>query len=156
MKTFLRVLILLGFLIGSSHVRAAIIADHNVVAEFESIPDYWIEKVKQEQVLIQCVGQSHSYQYENGLLLLEQSDPRCAVQIAENLSDLNTENRLHILRSQYSTAYRQWGRGADDNDYWSTEEGRVLPLDSARQAIVEGHPIAASIWCWCWDICCFC
>ena len=116
-------------------------------------PVYWIEKVKQEQVLIHCVGGSHSYQYENGLLLLEQNDPRFAVQIAGDISDLNTENRLHILRWQYSTAYNKWQDKGDDKEYWSTEEGRGMTLDSAHQTMAEGRPIAASIWCWCWDIC---
>lgn len=129
-----------------------IVINHNCV-DSSQVPIYWIERVKQEQVLIQCVGQSHSYQYEYGLILLEQEDPRFAVQIEGRIDDLDVPNRLHLLRSQYSTTYSRWANYGDDKDYWSTEEGSVMPLDSAHQAIVEGHPIAASIWCWCWDIC---
>ncbi len=128
------------------------VIDHSSI-DIEKIPGHWVEEVKQEQVLIQCVGQSHSYQYENGLLLLEQNNPHFAVQIADSIIDLNTENRLHILRSQYSTLYNKWQDKGDDKDYWSTEAGKGMTLDSAHQAISEGHPLTASLWCWCWDIC---
>lgn len=127
--------------------------DHHTI-DIDNIPSFWIEKVKQDSTLIQIVGQSHSRQYEFGLLLLEQKNPRFAVQVADSIDDLDTENRLHILRSQYSTTYRRWTTNlSDESDYWSTADGRMNPPASARQARLEGRPITASIWCWCWDIC---
>ena len=147
--------IVLGLLIWMVTVEAAVpslVIDHTSI-EVGEIPLYWVEKVKRDQMLIQCVGQSHSYQYESGLLLLEQNNPDFAVEIAGGLDDLNAPNRLHILRYQFSSVYNKWMDDGDDKDYWATEEGRVNPLNSARQAVAEGRPIAASIWCWCWDIC---
>ncbi|MBN1816655.1 MAG: hypothetical protein JW828_04800, partial [Sedimentisphaerales bacterium] len=76
------------------------VIDHSSI-DSGKIPAYWIERVKNQSILLQIVGQSHSYQYENGLLLLQQQNPRYAVQIAGSIAELNAPNCLHILRSQY-------------------------------------------------------
>ncbi|MBN1123739.1 MAG: PASTA domain-containing protein, partial [Sedimentisphaerales bacterium] len=151
--SFWTTLLVVPFLFTTLFADTAIVIDHHSIEAFDDIPDVWIQKIKEDQILIQCVGQSHSYQYENGLLLLEQQDPRFAVQIGGSISELNSENRLHVLRSQYQAIYQRWNGLGDESSYWSTQEGRQYPIDSALQAMVEGRTIAASLWCWCWDIC---
>ena len=59
------VLILISF----NFVSAAIIADHNAVAEFNQIPPYWIEKAK--NLTIQYAHRSHGGQLIEGSIWLE-------------------------------------------------------------------------------------
>ncbi|MBN1816662.1 MAG: hypothetical protein JW828_04835, partial [Sedimentisphaerales bacterium] len=94
-------LLAVPFLFTTLCADTALVIDHHCVDAFDDIPEEWIQKVIQDRLLLQIVGQSHSYQYENGLLLLQQQDPRYAVQIAGSIAELNAPNCLHILRSQY-------------------------------------------------------
>lgn len=145
---FLFLLILLP-----GNLPAAIVIDHTCV-DAQKIPAYWIEEVKKQKLLVQCVGQSHSYQYEYGLLLLAQKDPRFAYQIAETPADLGTEPRLYVLRSQYEPTYDKWATYYDDDhQYWSMQTGRQMVRNTMRKIIDEGHTLSASLWCWCWDVC---
>jgi hypothetical protein len=132
--------------------QADLVLDHTVT-DINKIPLYWIDMVKKNQILIQCLGQSHSYQYENGLLLLEQMNPRYAVQISGDLAELTESNRLHILRWQYSPVYNKWQDYGDDKDYWATDTGIELTLSTVNRVNAVGRSLAASLWCWCWDIC---
>ncbi len=141
-------------LIFSLRVSAqSIIIDHTS-ADIATVPAYWIEQVKQQKIFIQCIGQSHSYQYENGLLLLEQQDPRFAVQLVENPAAISSENNLYILRAQYEKLYNKWATYyGDDSHYWSTDYGKQMVLNTFQKLASDGLPLSASLWCWCWDIC---
>lgn len=152
---------ILGFLFGSSCLlwmspsvcRAAMLIDHTCV-DVSEIPLYWIEQVKQQTMLLHCVGQSHSKQYKNGLMLLEQQNPRFAVQISTELSQLTRANALHVLTSQFTQNSVRWGdESVDDKDYWSTDNGAELTRQSVLEALRKQLPMTASLWCWCWDIC---
>jgi hypothetical protein len=139
------------FLLVTGTIPAQIVIDHTCT-DPSAIPDFWIDRVKQDRMLVQWVGQSHGWQVPNGLILLEQQDPRFHVQIDTDLNRLTDPRALRILRSQYS--YGKWsGDSVDDSGYWSTEAGRILAESSTLQAIKQNDPMAVSVWCWCWDIC---
>lgn len=130
---------------------AQMVIDHTCT-DLSKIPIYWIEEVKKQNMLLHCVGQSHSKQYRNGLELLERTNPRLACEISSNLSSFTQSNRLRVLTSQYVNG--QWGSDSvDDSSYWSTPGGAELTRQSIRQALNQSLPITASVWCWCWDIC---
>lgn len=148
------ILLLLLYLVFLPNVSAQTIIIDHTSTEINKTPLYWIEQVKQQRILIQCVGQSHSYQYENGMLLLEQSNPRYAVQIAVNDVNLNTKDCLYVIRSQYESLYNSWASYyGDDNRYWSTAEGKQMVLNTVGRLTLDGYRLSASLWCWCWDIC---
>jgi hypothetical protein len=134
-------------------LSAQIVIDHHCV-DVKKIPAYWIEVVKNNRTVFQCIGQSHSYQYEHGMLLLEQKDSRFAVKIAETTTAIDSEASLYLLRSQYEPLYDKWASYyGDDNQYWSTEAGRQMVVNTATKLKQEGIFLSASLWCWCWDVC---
>ena len=131
--------------------EAVLLIDHTCT-KASRIPLYWIEQIKQRNMLLQCVGLSHSRQYRNGLILLGQIDPRFHVQLSVDLKELNEPNSLRVLISQYING--SWASAlVDDDKYWSSESGRQTTIQSIEQAIRQKDPVAVSIWCWCWDIC---
>ncbi len=141
-----------GLFVSSSSVcPASKVIDHTCV-DHSKIPLHWIEEVKKQNLLIHCVGQSHSKQYKNGLVLLEQAHSRFAVEIAADLELFSKSNVLRVLTSQYTND--QWGSDSvDDSSYWSTPAGVEMTRQSILQVQQQGLSIAASVWCWCWDIC---
>ncbi len=129
------------------------VADHRAVREFGEIPGHWIEKVKQDRMLVQYVGESHSVQLHRGIETLAGMDPNYTVQINSNLNILTGTDVLRVLRSQHEGG--NWGSGwspVGEEDYWANETARLLTEDSALQAISQGEPISVSIFAWCWDI----
>jgi hypothetical protein len=132
---------------------SSLVIDHTCV-DVQKIPTPWIEAVKNQQMIFLCVGQSHSYQYEHGMLLLQQQDPRLAVQIADDPGDLSSGPKLVLWRSQYNPTYNKWASYyGDDLHYWSVQAGRQMAADTILKMKDLGIPPAASLWCWCWDIC---
>ena len=126
-----------------------IIIDHRHT-DVSQIPDQWIAAAK--NLMIQWVGESHGTQAPNGLILLEQQDPRFSIQIGTNPNNLTEPGALKIERSYYTGS--QWSSNSvGDNRYWSIESGRDYTRITAQRAITEGHPFKASIWTWCWDMC---
>jgi len=131
--------------------EAGIIAGHNSVTEFDHIPDYWINRIKEDNLLVQIVGESHGFQIPDGLQMLEDMDEKYSVQIADDLDSLTGPNALRVLRSQYR--FGGWSiTSVGEEDYWSRETARVITEDSAQQAIDQGDPISVSLWAWCDDI----
>ncbi len=144
-------LLLAAVLLGLSVGVSAVVIDHESTDAAE-IPDYWIEQVKKQGLLGQCVGQSHCQQLANGLVLLESMDPKFAVHMDDDLNALTQADVLRLVRSQYE--YASWsGYSVDDDRYWSTPAGQELTKNSALQAAQQGSPFVFSLWCWCWDVC---
>ncbi len=147
---------------------AAIIADHNAVIDFDqgNIPDYWIEQVKDQGILLQIPGRSHAQQivgdldgdiiqYEGGLRELMFLDSKYNVQIDCHYNDLISNNSLRILKGQFSgTSWKGYDYECrnDDDHYWSIESGRNHTIDSANEAIAQGDPIDGSIFGWSFHI----
>jgi len=142
-----------------------IIVNHNAVDDFNAgnIPDYWINQIKEQNLLVHWVGQSHSMQIVTrptepqvygGLELLEQIDPKYAVEIECKLTNVDETNVLRIVKGQYMYGrwYEPWQCRFGDEHYWANEEARQFTENSISQAAIEGKPIKLSGWAWSFDI----
>lgn len=76
--------IVLWLLVGfyAKMATCQIIADHTVVAEFDKIPQQYIDEVKKMWVIL--AGESHAKGYRIGCELLEESNPKFKVSIKTN------------------------------------------------------------------------
>jgi len=158
-------------LICINFVDAAIIADHNAVLEFDngSIPNYWINEVKNQRLLIQFPGRSHAQQlvgdFEEippdtigGLEMLEDLDSTYQVNITCNPNDITPRDELRVVKGQYIGG--SWGAGPgqtecrnDDDHYWSTFAGRSYTESSANQIVTDlGLPFDGSVFGWSFHI----
>lgn len=152
MKSNFVIQFLATFLVFTSRLTAQIVIDHQCV-DASKIPNYWIEVVKNNRTVFQCVGQSHSEQYEHGLLLLQQQDPRFTVVVARTTTNIVVNSALVLFRAQYNTRYDKWANYGDDSDYWSTQTGRQMVINTAMKLKQDQIHLSASLWCWCWDVC---
>jgi len=147
----------------------AIVVDHNAVLDFDAgnIPDYWIEEVKNQGILIHIPGRSHAQQFVGdldgspirhigGLKTLEGMDPTYAVAIQCDLADLPAGGALRILKGQYNprngSLIDTWECRFDDEDYWAGETGREYTEYTATHAADIGDPIDASMFGWSYHI----
>jgi hypothetical protein len=144
-------LLLVGMGGGVSHADVAYKVDHTDVDLFNSIPDQYLNLVK--QMRIHSTGESHSRQMTHGLELLEAANSKYSVQIDTNLGNLTESGALKVLTSYWYVEYPQWTTyGAGDEKYWSTPTGRAYSVATAYQAAQQGKPLAISLWNWCWDM----
>lgn len=99
-----------------------IIADHTVVALYDTIPQAWIDVVKTK--LVWVAGMSHGNGYFRGALLLEALDPKFA-----------TEIWYHTAPPAETTSYLRLGRpywGAEND--WTSQAGIT-----SRQGVLDGY-----------------
>jgi len=75
-------LTLVFVLLLSSAGYGQIVADHTVVDKIDDIPQYYIDQVK--KMFLSVPGQSHSEGYYTGLLLLQQANPKFAVNVTRS------------------------------------------------------------------------
>ena len=166
MKKLVLLFIVLVFI---SSVNAAIIADHNAVIAFDNgdIPDYWINEVKNQQLMIQMPGRSHAQQLVGdfddsspstigGLEMIEDLDSRFQVNVQCNPNNLPTSNALKIVKGQHigsSWTGIDYECRNDDDDYWSMSSGRGYTEASADRVITDlGRPFDGSIFGWSFHI----
>ena len=126
-----------------------VIADHNAVQEFESIPDYWLNEAK--KLAIHFGHTSHGSQIISGLYYLETYvDPvKYSVVVgprnSERIPDLPSEENPPVLRIWEEGL---WPDTADGHlGYWLGEdaiEGTVDVLDTGL-FVVSG-------WSWCGQV----
>ncbi|MFH1327078.1 MAG: dockerin type I domain-containing protein [archaeon] len=156
-----------------SNVSSLLLVNHTAVDDFDAgnIPSYWIDQVKQSNMVIHLPGQSHAQQFTGdkdgeppnscllpegygGLEQLEILYPEYSVQVDCSLSNLNEANALHVVKGQYTGS--SWGGAWEcrygDEEYWSREAGRVITENTFAQAINQGKPIDYSTWGWSYDI----
>lgn len=132
--------------------KVPIVIDHQAVDDFNKIPDEVIEKIKTQRLLVHYPGQSHSLLLGCGLRKLAAQDPKYAVQLNSDLSELTGTNTLRVLRGQWDgTAWNKaWGTG--EENYWATAVGRGKTEGTVQYAAEQGEEIAISFFGWCWDI----
>lgn len=145
-----KALILIGLLFFGFYqpgkAQAAIIADHNAVREFDQIPEYWLDYVKQN-ITLHYAHTSHGSQINSGLEVLEDDiDPvlySASVRISstEGLPPVETPSALRIYDGTIGTTY------VTTSDYWASGAG----LDKTRQVAGTGH-YNFSLWSWCGEL----
>ncbi|MBL7054649.1 hypothetical protein ISS05_02740 [Candidatus Woesearchaeota archaeon] len=142
----------------------AIIADHNAVDLFDTIPQYWIEYITSNKLVVQLPGQSHGGQFvgypggcEGGLELIEEQYPTHKVDISCGKTDsFMDDEALKIIKGRYTGS---WGGGPGQADcrqgeehMWSNDAARTVTINSANEAHSQGITFFSSMYIWCWDI----
>ncbi|MDP2875157.1 MAG: right-handed parallel beta-helix repeat-containing protein, partial [Holophaga sp.] len=127
---------------------APILIDHTCV-DPTRIPDRWVEAVK--QLTVQLVGESHSGQFKEGLVELQQLHPRFAVKIASQTSELAAPGTLNIFNHQRSSANSGWAASTHlgEQHYWSCPDARAMTENTARHFLTLNRPLALSFFQWC-------
>ena len=92
-------ILFIGFLFPPT-LFSQIIADHTVVAEYDRIPQAYLNEVKKMWVII--AGESHSKGYRIGCQLLENIDTRFQVNIKESgTPESYTDQHLRLSRATW-------------------------------------------------------
>ena len=145
--------VLIGFVLFFTflppHVSAALIADHNAVAEFDSIPQYWIEKAKQD-LRISYGHTSHGSQITSGMQMLAGVETKYGLQTCDGYST----STIYAACDDYSSALpgetlSLWDRrmsGASDLG----NPNRTAWADATRNHLDGvGSDRNVIIWSWC-------
>jgi len=123
-----------------------IIANHNVVADFEKIPPYYLNKVK--EMMTYFPGESHSAAYRTGMQLLEKSDSAFACNVGTR--ELYTNKYLRVNAGGWT--------GEDIWFTWFAHPSGTRPEASntiknlIKEYNDEGYPIHVIGFGWCWDL----
>jgi len=129
--------------------QAYIIIDHNSVAQFGQMPDYWINEVKKMHLNIP--GESHSRAYGGGLQLLRDLDTKYAVSfVSSGALEPYREDALRVSVTRYDGG--GW-RGYTGEDIWFTNaNNRQIIKDHIDYANNNNRDIAAIGFGWCYDM----
>jgi hypothetical protein len=129
-----------------------IIADHTAVAEFESIPQYYIDEIK--KMLVSFPGESHGQGPLYGLEDLAAADRRFPVSVKWWTSSTGpegpTDQHLRVQREFWSGG--DWEYGAGEEDTWTSQRAIDMTNAHLSYAASLGKPYDAFVWGWCWDM----
>jgi hypothetical protein len=126
-----------GIIFGATG-EAAIIADHNSVREFDRIPDYWLEKVR-EEMTVHYAHTSHGGQIIAGAnYIRDYVNP-----VKYNITIRGRLEGVGLPPQQDPSALRMWEKDSWPQHYWSTAEGR----DATRLTLSTGL-FNVSTWTW--------
>ena len=141
-----------------------IIADHTVVADFDKIPQEYLDKVK--AMWVSVAGESHSLGYRIGCQFLQQQDPRFPVLIRDSgTPDGPPSSALRLSRATWGDVNSgglkrlvRWLRGRPNWIYsYGEEDWFTNPLAIKRtkasldRSNAGGLSLAAFGFGWCWD-----
>jgi uncharacterized repeat protein (TIGR01451 family) len=132
-------------------IDGPIIADHTVVDKYDEIPQEYIAVVK--TMWLNVPGESHSSGYRYGLQLLEDLDPRFAVNVVESGSPEGpTDEHLRVNRA-VRNEYNNWSWGAGEETYWTTSWAvNRIKNHIAYCNDTANNPVTAIGFGWCWDM----
>jgi hypothetical protein len=146
-------ILLVGCLLPPEQPAAGIFVDHTSVAKYASIPQAYIDKVK--KMWFDLPGESHSYGYRVGLLLLQAGDSKYAVNVTESgTPEGYTDQHLRASRATWGDVDNSWGwiyeYGEED---WYTSTAAIART-KAHLTYCNTHDleIAAFGFGWCWDM----
>lgn len=121
-------------------VNGQIIADHNAVAEFDSIPSNWIDSVK--NMLVDIPGESHSSGYRNGMDLLESFDNTYESVVFDGFIPNPSETGLRI-----------GGHGSvGEEDFYTNQTAINAMMSVLNSQSSGGDPYDVFGFGWCWDM----
>jgi len=138
------ILLTLSILGSTSSVFAdstAIIADHNAAADFDVIPEYWLEKAK--ELTIHYAHTSHGSQIVSGILAIERADAIYSVAIRED------ENKAELPPEEDPIALRMYdgnppAKYITPDLYWDGQTGLNMTM-----AVADTGLFNFSMWSWC-------
>ncbi len=127
--------------------QSQVIADHTIVADYDKIPDHYINEVK--KMLVSFPGASHSLAYRKGLVLLEELNQTYQVNVAYEEAYTTTYLRCNDLERYL---------GEDEWFTWYAWPGDEQPeasrsiKDMIKRNYDNNRPITAIGFGWCWDM----
>lgn len=133
---------------------AGIVADHNVVDQYDQIPDYYIEEVK--KMLVNIPGESHGRGYLYGVeqLELEQSKFSATTKYS-GAPEAYTSDHLRVQRPIWFDAGwgMTWLASAGETHIW-TSDTAVAGINNnfTYSAGSLSNNIDVFLWGWCWDM----
>jgi fibronectin type 3 domain-containing protein len=129
-----------------------IIADHTVVAQYDRIPQVWINEVK--KMWVSYAGESHSSGIRKGAILLETLNSKFAVSVIESGTPqaYTTENlRLsRATRGDVSTS-NAWVYSYGEEDWFTSATAISQTKSGLDYCYVTGPSLAVLAFGWCWD-----
>jgi hypothetical protein len=134
---------------GATTVGAAqIIADHTIVADYDKIPQFYIDRIK--TIMVDIAGESHSAAYADGLELLAADEPKFAVNSTWWLDSKNPKNALWITNFRWNGTGCDGGAG--EATYY-TNAAAISGITNTIQYCNENeYPLAVIGFGWCWDM----
>jgi hypothetical protein len=117
-----------------------IVADHSIVNQYENIPEFYINKVK--QMLVDIAGESHSLGYRIGMDLLELLNPRYQVITFDG------------SRPAYTDQYLRIGKHGNvgESDFYTSQANIENYKTHITSQNNTGNPYAVIGFGWCWDM----
>ena len=144
-------------MLGLSTASAGIVADHNAVAQFDSIPQQYIDSVK--HMLLYIVGESHSTAFGFGIQALAAQNPRYpgVGALLNDVQKVGTASPSYPTFDPLSPRLRMI-RGYGGEDFWFANltgvggETRSIEriLDALKMYNSQG--VSAMGFGWCWDM----
>ena len=133
-------------------LQGQIIADHNVVDEYENIPNQYIEKVKEMWFVLG--GESHSRAYRRGLESLEALDATFQVNATEaGNPEAYTDMHLRVSSAMWGdydtpTGWEYW---IGEEDWWTSQDAIDQVKTGLSYCSAISNPISVIGFGWCWD-----
>ena len=132
---------------------AQIVANHTVVAEFENIPQAYLDEVKKMWIIL--AGESHSSGYRIGARLLEQQYPEYAVKARESgTPDPYTDEHLRLSRATWGDLNNAsgWKYNYGEEDWFTGSRAVERTKAHLTYCNTNNLEIAAMGFGWCWDM----
>lgn len=145
-------ILFIGFLFPPT-LFSQIIADHTVVAEYDRIPQAYLNEVKKMWVII--AGESHSKGYRIGCQLLENIDTRFQVNIKESgTPEGYTDQHLRLSRATWGdyTNASGWIYNYGEEDWFTNATAISQTKAHLTYCNTNNLQIAAMGFGWCWDM----
>lgn len=134
-------------------VRAQIVADHTVVDKYDQIPQQYIDEVKKMWVIV--AGESHSFGYRKGCLILESLDPRFKVKVrGGGEPDGYTEDYMRISSATWGDLNNAsgWIYSYGEEDWFTNATAISRTKAHLTYCNTNNLAIAAMGFGWCWDM----
>jgi len=131
---------------------SSIIADHSIVADYDIIPQRYIDSVKTRWVNV--VGASHAEAYRMGCWLLAQLEPKYAVNTQyEGTPAAYTTSALRINKAVWGNYDNETGWQYTNGaiDFWTNDLIRTRRKASLQYAHDNGPALYAMIFGWSFD-----
>ena len=137
----------------SNGSKEPIIADHTVVERYQNIPQITIDQVK--TMWVDIPGESHSYGYRKGCLLLQNLDNRFQVNVIDGGTPEGTTNQhLRISRATWGDVNDTtgWRYSYGEEDWYTSATAIQRTKDHLTYCNAHNLAIAAMGFGWCWDM----
>jgi hypothetical protein len=137
-----------------SFINGPIIADHTVVAAYDTIPQTYIDLVK--QMLVSVSGESHSRGYRYGMDLLAEQDSKFPIQTftASNSTPPPTHNPSHPkLRFGGMRRYTYgWTTNTGEDTFFTNVDAITGIKETIQYSHDNSNPLSVIGFGWCWDM----